>query len=64
MVKKELPICLAYCSIFQLRFDYIIKTFFFSGDVGSKRSDDVVAKTKAKTVVENLDIMINYMLER
>merc|ERR1712051_672976 len=35
-----------------------------NGDVGSKRSDDVVAKTKAKTVVENLDIMINYMLER
>merc|ERR1712086_1201335 len=35
-----------------------------NGDVSSKRSDDVVAKTKAKTVVENLDIMINYMLER
>merc|ERR1712051_488707 len=35
-----------------------------NGDVGSKRSDDVVAKTKAKTVVENLDIMINYMIER
>merc|ERR1712051_83362 len=35
-----------------------------NGDVGSKRSDDVAAKTKAKTVVENLDIMINYMLER
>merc|ERR1740129_1046490 len=35
-----------------------------NGDVGSKRSDNVVAKTQAKTVVENLDIMINYMLER
>merc|ERR1712172_78852 len=35
-----------------------------NGDVGSKRSDNVVAKTRAKTVVENLDIMINYMLER
>merc|ERR1712051_504810 len=35
-----------------------------NGDVGSKRSDNVVAKSQAKTVVENLDIMINYMLER
>merc|ERR1739838_703432 len=26
-----------------------------NGDVGSKRSDNVVAKTQAKTVVENLD---------
>jgi len=35
-----------------------------NGDVSSKRSDDVIAKAKAKTVVENLDLMINFMLER
>jgi len=35
-----------------------------NGDVSSKRSDDVIAKAKTKTVVENLDLMINYMLER
>ena len=38
--------------------------FFNSGDVSSKRSDDLLAKSKAKTVVENLDLMINFMLER
>merc|ERR1712083_189358 len=35
-----------------------------NGDVSSKRSDDLIAKAKAKTVVENLDLMINFMLER
>lgn len=35
-----------------------------NGDVSSKRSDDFLAKSKAKTVVENLDLMINFMLER
>ena len=36
----------------------------FSGDVSNKRSDDRIAKDKAKSIVENIDMMINYMLER
>ena len=43
---------------------YSYTIFLNSGDVSSKRSDDLLAKSKAKTVVENLDLMINFMLER
>jgi len=35
-----------------------------NGDVSNKRSDDRIAKDKAKSIVENIDMMINYMLER
>ena len=43
---------------------YIFLFPLFSGDVSNKRSDDRIAKDKAKSIVENIDMMINYMLER